>query len=235
MFTWAAEIPLAQHHHLASFRLLGGLQAAATSSSWWVRGPRSDAAIEGIRQVPHAQLFHLEAGDTLRPWGRLLRKGRLPDADFQPLRRLIDLRLPVAGWPTARVTKQHLQLERSAVPQPVSLLLTSMRLWHDCLLSAAVIRQRNWTFATCRDGRALIRGTPLPSLPGQQFYVIDGVAIPAGWRCSPPVEGPVLSALVDVPPGGLVLLTSAVVVETVAGDAFVRATPSALRASLQQE
>lgn len=226
---WAARIPLAQSDSLGLLRRISSLQAGATEAAFWIRGPQSEDAVARVRMIPHAQLFHLDEDGGLRPWDRLLKSGTLPDIEFRPLREQTQPQVPAAGWPSARVSRISLTLVRSADSRPASILQTSLSAWTDWALSAPRVRLRRWTFAAADNDRALVRGTPIPPLPGQQYWESDGVAIPVGWQCSPNISGAVLTAVVAPEPGGLVLLAADGSAVAIPASAFVAATRSALR------
>jgi len=79
--------------------------------------------------------------------------------------------------PPARVP---FSLVRSTDERASELLLTEFAHWQQYAARASEIRLRAWEFAVSSAGRVLVRGVPLPPLPGRQFVVRGGVAVPAG-------------------------------------------------------
>lgn len=230
-FSWAASVAGSQAEHLALLRLQPGVEAAPADDVWWLRGPSCEEVLRRVRMIPHVQLFHLDAERRLRPWNRLLAVGELPEIAFAPISNMVQPVLPRAGWPAADIERVPLSLTRSSRMLPASVLITSRDVWKCYGVSAPAIRLRKWTFAVSADERVIIRGEPIPPLPGQQLCETDGVAIPAGWECSPALEGATLSSVLEADSGGLVLLSTDGTMETVPQSAFVDATRSAVRSS----
>jgi hypothetical protein len=230
-FSWAATVDPSQMEQLATLRLQPGVEAGSADGTYWLRGAASEEVLHRVQMIPHVKLFHLDPGNTLRPWNRLLATGQLPDIPFEPISKMVQPVLPHAGWPTVGMARIPLSLVRSSQMLPASILMTSKSVWSDYTVSAPVIRLRCWKFAVSDDDRVIIRGEPIPPLPGQQFLETDGVAIPVGWTCSPALEGSMLSTVVEAEPGGLVVLSTDGAMETIPQAAFVNATRSAVRRS----
>lgn len=231
---WAARIPVRQSASLGLLRLVPDLQAAFTETAVWIRGPQSEDAVARVRLIPHAELFHVDENDGLRPWCGLLKSGTLPDIRFRSLAEQTLPQIPQARWPSARVSRIRLTLVRSEDLRPATILETSLSEWAAWGLSAPRVRLRRWTFAAADNGRALVRGAPLPPLPGQQYWESGDVAIPVGWECSPNISGAVLTDVAAPEPGGLVLLSPDGSADAIPATAFAAATRSALRATLAQ-
>jgi hypothetical protein len=155
--------------------------------------------------------------------------GNLPDITFVPIAEAILPALPVAAFPAARVDRICVSMIRSSQARAATILLTSASEWFSYATSAPGIRLNRWDFACAEDGRVLVRGEPLPPLPGQLYYEVNSVAMPVGWTCSPAIEGAVLSQLVAADDQSLVLLAADGTAETILQDEFVRATRSAVR------
>lgn len=232
--SWAAEIPRAQVRYVGLLRECADLEAGRTETAFWVRGPDSEGALSQLRLIPHARLFHLQDNNELRPWGRYLVDGVLPPIEFRPIGSVVEPVMPTAGYPTARLKRVDVSLIRSQTEQSATLLITSQSEWASYAVSAPKIRLRRWTFAVSDDGRVLVRGNPLPPLDGEQYWETEGVAIRVGWECSPALHGPVLQSIVGHPPGGLVLLHTDGSSESVPETAFVTATRSAVRETMNQ-
>ena len=214
-FSWAANVDKSQSEQLATLRLEPDVEAGAADGTYWLRGPASDAVLHRVQMIPYVKLFHLDPENALRPWNRHLAVGVMPNIRFEPISKMIQPVLPTAGWPNVDIERIPLSLERSGQMLPASILMTSKDIWREYAVSAPAIRLRRWTFAVSDDHRVIIRGHPIPPLPGQQFRETDGVAIPVGWECSPALEGSTLSAVVEAEPGGLVLLSTDGTMETI--------------------
>ncbi|MEZ6057552.1 MAG: hypothetical protein R3C01_12695 [Planctomycetaceae bacterium] len=231
-FVWAVEIAKEHRGELGRLRLLPGVEIGETTSSYWLRGTQPiDEASGMLLAIPHAKLFHLNADGTLLPWGKRLSSGRLPSTPFGPLERMLQPTLPVAAYPRGQVARVPITLVRSDEERPATIVLTTLKEWLDFATTAPEVRLHVLSFATSSDGRTLVRGEPLPSLPGRRYWEHNGVAIPLGWTCSPAQAAAVLFDVVQAERDDVVLLHDDGSFETIASDHFVRASRSAVRAT----
>jgi len=234
-FVWAVEIAREHGHELSRLRLLSGIEVGETASSYWLRGSLPvEEARETLLTIPHAKLFDLNTDGTLRPWGKRLTSGSLPSIAFVPLKKLVQPTIPLAAYPAGHIARVPISLVRSNEERPATIVLTTLSDWLAFATTAPEIRLARLSFATASDGRTLVRGEPVPSLPGRHYWEHNGIAIPLGWTCSPPLVGNVLGEIVDAEPGDLVLLHDDGSMETIASDHFVRATRSAVRTTMRE-
>ncbi len=228
---WAAEIAREHARELGRLRLLPGVELGETETSYWVRGTSAiEEAQRVLLTIPHVQLYHIDRAG-LRPWGHRLVAKPLPVMTFSPLAKAIRPSLPIASYPSAPVPRVPLTLVRSAEEQQSVFLETTLNQWAEYAASAPKVRLDRWAFAVSAEGRVLVRGQPLPSLAGRQYWESDGVAIPIGWTCSPTITGIALSKLVGRAAGEVVLLDEQGSMEMIPADSFVRASRSAIRAT----
>ena len=204
---WAAKIAFEQRRELARLRRHADVEVAQSEEGYWVRGPLSNEdAISELFTVPRAKLFHLDSGGSLKPWGKRLATGRLPELKFVPIEHEIRPRIPIAAYPAGRVEKIRIGLVRSDQPRSASILMTTVPAWCEYASAAPAARLARWTFAASADQRVIVRGEPIPPLPGQQYWEIDSVALPVGWTSAPLPAGPVLSQITGAAADILVLL-----------------------------
>ncbi len=229
---WVAEVDKVYARELARLRLLANVEIGETEEGFWLRGtcPIEDAAV-ALSSIPHVQLYHVEAGGGLRPVGLRLVAKQLPTIEFRSLSKSVAAVLPRAAYPDSRVSSIQMSLVRSDREQRSVLLETSLAEWSEYASSAPQVRLNRWAFAVSAEGRVLVRGEPLPSLPGRHYWLSEGVAIPIGWTCQPAISGPVLSQVLSRHDGHLILLNEDGTMESIANDAFVHATRSAVRST----
>lgn len=229
---WAAEIEKRFARELGQLRLVPSVESAETEESYWLRGSSQiEEAQLVLSTIPHVRIYHIEAGDGLRPVGLRLVAKPLPTMTFLPLSKTVAVELPRAAYPVSRMASVPVSLVRSDQEQRSMLLETTLEVWSAYASSAPQVRLNCWAFAVTSEGRVLVRGEPLPPLRGQRYWMSDGVAIPIGWTCHPVIAGPVLAKVLDGRGGDLILLNVDGSMESIPADSFVRATRSAVRST----
>jgi hypothetical protein len=108
-----------------------------------------------------------------------------------------------------------------------------VRAWARWAGAAALVRLARLRFAASSDGRVVVHGAPLPPLDGRRFTQTEGVAVPCGLAWSPPVGGPVLRELLGLREGDLALFEPGGTYELIEASAFVPASRSAARRTLE--
>jgi hypothetical protein len=201
---WVAVLSAAEVQLAAPLRHSFGLEALPAGDCVWVRGPlRHDLTSGNLEQ----QLLRLLPG--IRPYlmgedGQLTRVGdrvptdRIPIGTWRSLDDWLRLDLPPirATFPGS-VSTIPVSLVRSAEECEPSMLLTSTSAWAEYAATAPQWRLERLVFAINESQRVLIRGTPLPPIPGQRWVERNGVATAAGWTWKPAVEPAVLRSLLE--------------------------------------
>jgi hypothetical protein len=118
-------------------------------------------------------------------------------------------------------------------PETASVLLTSIDGWTAYAIQAPQVRLNRWQFAAAQDGRAIVRGDPLPPLPGERWVEREGIAVPAGWRWSPPVEAAIVRAVFGLEPGDLALWQTDGTWRRIRAADFAPASRAAVRATAE--
>lgn len=186
---------------LAAVRTLPGLHAApepATGRLWLRTGPSSEPLPPALRQLPAEAVYTLDAAGRLFQPGRLTPTATLPALAWQPVRELLPVELPTAALPAQGAPRYRPRLVPSAQAEPGAALLTSLAEWLRYAETAPEIRLVGLRFAAAADGRVLVLGTPLPPLPGQEYWVAPGAApagllLPAGHALEAPLLAPLLA------------------------------------------
>ncbi len=244
MTDWLASIPDAHLDLAAGLRRYSELRAAFSAGFVWVRGPLlNDDVPEHIRQelrkIPHAQLYRVEAGN-LRPENQHLHYGAEPSLDWVAIDEAFTVALPPTALPgTLGQTiseKVALNLVRSGVEMQANLLVTSQDLWLDYIRSCPAVRLVRLTFShDATTEQVMVRGTPLPPLPGARYHQSNGVALPCGMGWQLPVDATTVRQLVAAGAGDLVLFAADASYELVPARCFVTASRSAVRLTLGEQ
>jgi hypothetical protein len=117
----------------------------------------------------------------------------------------------------------------SAELREPALLEVSLEQLAEYAATAPHWRLARWSFVATADGHALVRGLPLPPLPGTQWIEEDGVCVPAGCRWSPEVEPAVVRQLLELAAGNIALLRADGSWDRVSAEDWVRASRSSVR------
>jgi hypothetical protein len=140
---------------------------------------------------------------------------------------------PAAALPANNPPAISLRLVRSTVEREPELLLTSLGELKQFAALAAQVRLERLHFAASADWSVIVRGRPLPSLPGRHFVLHGGVAVPAGFSWEPAVGAEVLNRRFGVSGDTLVLWAEDGTVTRLHGEQFVPVSRSAIRATEQ--
>lgn len=248
--SWMAFAPLESTAALAELRLILGetVEVAlppdpvppAGRAGWWLRGRgNADAVVASLRRVAGARVFVEEAGKLVAA-GETLPRGPVPAGlEWRPLRETLRPEAPdVLGEGEMlrfiAAAKIPVRLEAGGPVREAGLLLTSLEAFAAWVESAPEVRLRRLEFAASRDGRAAVRGNPLPDLlTARRYSLAEGVAVPCGWTWSPPVPAAVLAEALGVAPGAVALLHENGKREDLPAEAWVAAGRASARATLR--
>lgn len=219
MSGWALRLEPCEPTRLAArlgpLRLRSGvLTCVDAAGSTWVQGPTDERLDQVLRSVAGAERFTVGADGELRAPGRRLAPTgvRLPRGPWRPLASVLTpVATATASAALAPPARVPLTLERAPAPPPGAdapgALLVRRDRFVAWALAAPQVRLDRLEIAARADrAEVLVRGRPLPPLPGVLFVVDDGVAVPAGLCVRPALDATTLRALLDLGPGDLALL-----------------------------
>lgn len=199
--SWAARLPRHVFQSLAAFRTLPNLQGCKTDCELWVRGETSpDNLPQQIRLTTGAEVFAVTAGGELIPWGCRVPVGQLPDGPWVALADLLTPNFPTARFAPRLHPQCELKLIRSETGEEPAVLEVELASWSRFVRESPRVRLMRWEFAASTTGRVLIRGLPLPALPGRRYWHADGMLIPVGYRWFPEVAAHVVRRILQLPP-----------------------------------
>ncbi len=233
--TWAVRMPRAGATAAGRLRAVAGIEACLAGEDLWLHGSEHGEDLEkSLRMLPGAERFLVAADGQLRPIPGSVPRGRLPDGPWVPLAEWFRLELPVAGLGGRMSRRARLTLVRCFKPEEANLLVVGIEQWEDYAVMAPQVRLDRWQFAAAADKRVLVRGEPLPPLPGRHWIERQGIAVPAGWTWSPPVEPAVVRRLLSLEGDDIALLHPDGTWERVPGGSFCRACRSAARRTAEE-
>jgi hypothetical protein len=232
---WAVLLPRESAQALARLRGNPALGVCESAEGLWLRGPRLEETLDKqLRLIPGGRRFAVVDGGQLIAEGNLVPLGRVPEGPWALLSEWLEISLPAAQtvvqMPGEAVA---LTLVPAAAEREPALLETTLEQLANYASTAPQWRIDRWTFAAAKGDCVLVRGTPLPPIPGTQWVLDQSIATPAGLTWSPPVDVAVLQQLLGLAQGEIALLRADGTCDRIAGDHWVRASRSAIRGTLE--
>jgi len=229
---WVIRIALTDAASLAPLRLTRGLEVAEKEAFIWVRGPGNDEKVERlVRALPAVARYEVTGGNRLRNLESLIPAETLPALNWQPVSTWLRVKMPSVNPAATQsgLPAVSIRIVRSTHERSIALLLTSLAEWRDFALNAPEIRLRQLRFAVDGAGNVVVRGKPLPPLPGRQFVLHGNVAVQAGFAWEPAVSADVLSRQLGLATDALALFHENGTFSRIEAEQFVPATRSAIR------
>jgi hypothetical protein len=230
---WAARMPLTAAPTAAALRLHPDVQILADHDFLWLRGAEMTEALDAsLKNLLIDRRYSVDEQDMLIPIGSRLPEGTLPSG---PWIAIGDFFVAKAQPSTAisAAPSIHLQVVRSNEEQPAAVLLTTLDAWIAFATTAPAIRLKSLRIAVSEDNRVIVRGQPVPSIPGERFAEHKGVAVRCGSHWSPAVDASIVRALFHSTPDDLIVLHADGTAEHIHADEFAAASRSGAR--LMQE
>jgi hypothetical protein len=234
MATLAAQLPRQKRSQLGPLRIRPDLEIHDAGDELWLRAIHpSEELKSAFISLPSGTVYQVLDDGQLCRFGSLVPKGKLPSGPWERLSGWLAVELPRSALPGQISERLPLKLVRDNRPREANVLLTTMEPWLDYGSTAPQIRLDRWRFAVSTEGEVVIRGVPLPAIPGRRFVEANKIAVPCGWHWSPPVDGDVLAGVLSLSPEIFVLWREDARHERIFEDQFVRATRSAIRRSAE--
>ena len=127
---WAVRLRTADFGCIANLRLEPGIQALEAGETLWLRGSASDERIDLVlRPIPDAVRFDVLVDGQLRPEGKRLPQGSLPQGPWVALKSLLTVELPVAMLAARLTERVSFRCRRVSTMQEANVLLTNLNDW----------------------------------------------------------------------------------------------------------
>ena len=231
-FPWAICIAREDAGSLAAIRLISGIEVGETVEAIWLRGQRGDETLEAkLSALPASARYEWLVTNRLRQINERVPSDTLPSVQWQRLDTWLQVEMPAAAIPADAPVPVPLRLTRSTVEQLPELLLA--RVDDLTRFAAARVRLEPLQFAASLDGDALVRGRPLPPIPGRRFVIHGRVAVPVGFSWEPKVSVEVLGRRFGVSGDALIVWNENGTLTRLHSEQFVALSRSALRATRQ--
>lgn len=231
---WIICLAPADASSLAPLRLTRGIEVAAKDPCIWVRGSNSDEQLEPLlRALPALARYELLPNNRLRRLELRIPSETLPALPWQPLSTWLRVQMQAnsarADSINASPQTVSLRIVRSGEERAPELLLTTLNDWQGFAHRAPEIRLRHLRFAVDSAGNVVVRGCPLPPLPGTQFVACGNIGVKAGFTWQPAVGPEVLARRLALSPEAIALFHEDGTFTRIEGEQFVPATRSAVR------
>jgi len=235
---WAIRLALADAESLAPLRLTRGIEVAEKDSFIWVRGANDEKLERLLRALPAVARYEVTGGNRLRNLESRIPSETLPALNWQPVSAWLRVQIPLTPTLSPSDGEREkdrslctvsIRIVRSAEERAIDLLVTTVDDWREFAINAAEVRLRNLRFAVDADGNVVVRGKPLPPLPGRQFVVDGNIAVQAGFTWEPGVSADVLCRRLGLSADALALFHEDGTFSRIEAEQFVPATRSAVR------
>ena len=179
---WVAA-PAAYAHALYPLRRWPNLKMATTHGMIWLRG-LSEADIESVSvlSIPLINRYYLE-GAYLYPVGKSLPALVAPSLLWTDLKRGLQIKLPKENFNYFGVAQTHrISLIPSKVQRATTASIINLALLGAYLHTAPRVRVASLQWTVLDGERAMIVGSPLLPIQGQDYYHQACFLIPTGYK-----------------------------------------------------
>lgn len=237
--SWAVLLSANDAAAVGDLRTVPGIEGCHVGEQLWLRGwELSDQLRDRLKRLPAIGRYVVGNENVLTAEGELVPQGYLPAGTWLSLVDCIGIRLEAAVIDVEKTPRRpavNLQLVRDPVFRDPDILICSLTDWLDYAESAPQIRLDAWAFAVSETREVIVRGMPLPPLPGERWVQHEGILVPAGWIWSPRWSAGSLRRHLGVSSGDLVRISGETQLhyEIIASEFFVKASRSAVRLTAQ--
>ena len=205
MTGWALSLHRTQAKALAKLHNIPEVRVGEIGEVVWARGIGTESELEQIlTRVPSSRFFEVVHHDRLRPRGRLLPTGRLPDVRWVPLGEWLFIDVPTPSSPGRIESLAELRLVSDYSRSGEELLVCTIDAFRKFVLESPLHRLRPLRFVVSDAlSEVLVRGQPLPSIPGERFVLDAGIATPVGRAWAPGVGASVVRSWLGLREGTL--------------------------------
>ncbi len=229
-FAWS--VPIDNPRVLGDMRRWPGIEAIEVPPRIWLRAAHSSTEQEDfLRRVPDIDRYSVLDDGQLIPVSGRVPSDHLPSGAWRPLAELLSVELPSCDDSLVTPCASSLRLVRSVIEREPTWLHTSLATWTAYAATAPQVRLARWTFAADRRGQVVVRGAPLPPLPGTRLVDHDGIIVPAGWTWQPHVSADVVREAFALQARDALLWMPDASCQRIRSEDLVQATRSAARST----
>lgn len=231
---WAVRLPASAVAGAAAVRCHGGVRVCADDPWLWLVGDVAEPRlVRSLVAIPGGELFAVDDAGTCRVPGKRLPSCVLPSGPWTPIREWMTVSFVTPALPAVRPAKLTIRLVRGGDERAANVLSTTLSRLHEWVGVATALRTRTLRFAADANGATLVRGLPLPPLPGDVACEEDGVALPAGHRFATDLPVALVRAVLHLGPDDLACFDEAARCRILRARSFVPLTRAAVRATMR--
>lgn len=230
MKEWIFQLSQDDNESLGSVRCFQGLQAALEENKIWLRGITASTVPDvSLLKLPLKKTFLLDEQDNLFLTGAVTPIGKLQPLNWQPVASFINVESPLSSLPGKTSDKVNIQLKASSEEQRGVALLTSLTSWKTYAEIAPIARLNSLRFTVSEKKEVLIIGTPLPPLPGKEYWSNQNLLLPSGYDFEIPVMAKLISKKLQADKKDAILFDITGEWQRIPVSYFVPATRSSIR------
>lgn len=215
---------------LAPHRTRAGWTACVEDGALWLRCPVADAA--ECAALPAVARYRCHDGARLTPLAGRVPVAPAPAGPWLPLTEMLPVQSAAPCFPGRTRQRLEVSLVRTEREQPAQAVLLPLAVLLPWVEQAPRIRLERLQFAAAADGRAFVKGTPLPQVPGAAYYFAGAMALPCGWDFAPHLWHGWVEKALAIPAGGLCLVHEDARLELIGAEGFAPLTLAAVRRTL---
>lgn len=215
---------------LGNTRCLKSVVAAEDGDYIWIRVKDvTDEINHKLKQLPVKSTYTVDDKNQLFLPNGFTPVDVLKEMNWIPIQSFITIEPPVSNIPGQTKSKVDIKLVPSITERRGNALLTDLVTWKEYADTASAIRLATLKFAVSANDEVLIIGTPLPSLPGKEYWLQNNCLLPCGYEFEIPFVGNFLQSEINSSNAGLILFNTHSEWQIIDHSLFVEAKRSVIR------
>lgn len=224
------KINKSNRNALGAVRCMQGLMVAEDEQYIWLRGTVANVEMENqLQALPVQQRFELDKNGNMFLQQAATPVETLPELSWQKPEIFLPVELPASAMPGIVESKISIRIVPTENIRESTGLLTTLDLWKRYAETAPAVRLNRNRFAVSGKNEVMIIGTPLPSLPGKEYWSVNDIFLPAGYDFEIPLVAGFLRAKLNVAKDEIILFDEEGNWQRIEKNFFVEAKRSAVR------